>query len=495
MTNKVDMVEIEQSSNDIAVISEDIMQSLDQLELDIDQVLSMETFRGKTADKAKNYLTHVHLEIINLLKEVWFELEVNLEKHIDTFTSTVDSNSNAIIETIYLKEVETEINNDYNSLEHEENSVHQAINQVADICHVTKPNLDNAFYQKREAIGIIDRTNDNFEIFQKDGKNELENIDQVMKGLTNAINGALNKSGTDRFEVYKESNGNPVLRELADATRFLGYAQTGAYAATSNAKIMKAAKDLGLHVVESKDKKTGKSIYRINATEKALKELGIAPDKHAREALKHRKSGIAKAHWNEKTRISYMQKAPLSYYDKKTGKHVWSTTGNRVLANYPQLEGWNSKASIKERGSLFWQEGKKELSQNLKDSTKVDLKGFDGSIKGTAKTAGKLLGPLGVGLTYYSNYSDAEHSGGLSGTDAHSRAVQDTVIDTTVSTAVQAGFTAAGTAFIPIPGVGTAIGAAFGLGANYLLNRKGKDGKSFMDKTKGAFHKVKGWFS
>lgn len=66
----------------------------------------------------------------------------------------------------------------------------------------------------------------------------------------------------------------------------------------------------------------------------------------------------------------------------------------------------------------------------------------------------------------------------------------------TVSTAVQAGYTEAGTAFIPIPGVGTAVGVAAGIGGNWLLNKGfGKSEKSVMDRAKGAINKIKGWFS
>ena len=107
----------------------------------------------------------------------------------------------------------------------------------------------------------------------------------------------------------------------------------------------------------------------------------------------------------------------------------------------------------------------------------------------------KVFAPLTAGLSYWDNYNDA-HAEDLSGLDAHTRAAVDTTIDVSVSSAVQAGFIAAGTAFIPIPGVGTAVGAVAGIAANAILNLelfKGK--KSIMDKTKDAFHKVKGWFS
>ncbi|GEM_PF-5737164 len=117
------------------------------------------------------------------------------------------------------------------------------------------------------------------------------------------------------------------------------------------------------------------------------------------------------------------------------------------------------------------------------------------SNNGIVKGATKSLGFLGTGLSYYSNYHDAK-ADGLSGAGAHSQAVTDTAVDVTVSTAVQTGFTVAGTAFIPIPGVGTAIGVGIGIMANIGLNYKfGKSDKSLMDRVKSEVNKIKGWFS
>ena len=112
-----------------------------------------------------------------------------------------------------------------------------------------------------------------------------------------------------------------------------------------------------------------------------------------------------------------------------------------------------------------------------------------------ARGASRALGPASAGLSYYSNYHDAV-ARGLDGKEAHIRAAEDTAVDTVISGAVQAGFTALGTAAIPIPGVGTAVGVGLGLVANWALNLKvGKSKKSVMDRAKSGFQKIKGWFS
>ena len=53
-------------------------------------------------------------------------------------------------------------------------------------------------------------------------------------------------------------------------------------------------------------------MYRIKATEDALKALGVEPNSHAKTAIKRNKQN---------------RQAPLNYYDKKTGTQTWSKTG------------------------------------------------------------------------------------------------------------------------------------------------------------------------
>src|SRR5699024_4847658 len=75
-------------------------------------------------------------------------------------------------------------------------------------------------------------------------------------------------------------------------------------------------------------------------------------------------------------------------------------------------------------------------------------------------SAGKLLGPLGIGLDGYNNYHDAKAEG-LGTTEAVVRSVGDTVVDTAVSTSVMSASIAIGT--MVAPGIGTAVGAIAGL--------------------------------
>ena len=157
------------------------------------------------------------------------------------------------------------------------------------------------------------------------------------------------------------------------------------------------------------------------------------------------------------------------------------------------MRAWNDRASLKDKAKVIAKETGRGAGKGLTDI--FDLRGLK---KNGIKGATKALGPIGAGLSYYSNYHDAK-TNGLSGKEAHSQARTDTIVDVTVSSAIQMGFTAIGTAVIPIPGVGTMVtmvGVGVGIVTNSILNAGfGKSGKSVMDRAKGAVNKIKGWFS
>lgn len=205
---------------------------------------------------------------------------------------------------------------------------------------------------------------------------------------------------------------------------------------------------------------------------------------------------------NSKTRFTDFKagEANAGIYNSQGGaSYVYTLSGlnntlkdiNTERGNYgrggapkkPNLAPHPSTLSGKEKAKYV-------AGETFKTGPKEGFKGATGFGKGMSKA----LGPLSVGISGYSNYHDAKAEG-LNTKQAVARTVADTAVDTAVSGAVQAGFTAAGTALIPIPGVGTAVGALVGIGINTLLNKKwGDTKKSAMDVIKKPFRKIASWF-
>ncbi|WP_106496024.1 T7SS effector LXG polymorphic toxin [Lentibacillus sp. Marseille-P4043] len=470
MGNKVDISEVIEFSNDLKTTSSKIKSSLDQLVANIDKIDAMESFSGKAAKNSKGYFENFHKEgVIDAFNELFTDLNDNLKQHLESFQSNVDSSESAIIQSDYLNDLDIQIDIDYQKLNGINENIQKAINNVSDITSASAPPFYSITNDENEVIETIAELDGNLSSFTGEGKHHDSQTKALMERIEKTMN-SVKGSGEERFSDYKV---NKDLQNLKDFVTI--YLAPGVTGTTSSTAIAKAAKNKGLSV--SKYVKNGKTTYRINASEEALEALGVKPDVHAQNALNQSaKSGQAKA--------------PLNYYDKKTGKQVWSNVGKEVVKSHPNMEVYNYDESPTGK---FKSVGRATARGAINSVTDLNPKEIvSGSV---INRAGKALGPVGAGLNYYSNYNDAK-SDGLTGSEAHTRAAVDTTIDTVVGGAVQTGVTAAVSLAIPIPVVGTAIGVAAGIGVNSLLNVKfGKSNKSVMDRAKDAFHKLTGWFS
>ena len=255
-------------------------------------------------------------------------------------------------------------------------------------------------------------------------------------------------------EVYNPNQSVMGLKDSVGLAKKLNTAVTGG---VSSFAMYMAGLNNGL-TTSRHFTSAGTYSYRINGTGQAMAALGVASTVN--------QGGI------------------LKFASKKTGQTGWSTLGDAALKKHPNLAYWNDSATAAQKAKTIGTATLKGTGKAFTDL--VDVKGIVTS--GPLKGAGKALGPLGAGLSYYGNYSTAKVEG-LSEGESHGRAALDTTIDVAVGGAVQVGLTAAGTALIPIPGVGTAVGIAAGIAVNSLLNVKfGDDNKSAMDHIKGWFH-------
>ena len=472
MGMKVDISEVRTLSDDVKSAADGVHSALESIRSSISQIDAMNSFSGKAAKNAKGYFNELHGSLIDSLEELYIDLEANLKDHLNAFEGSVDSNTSAIVESDYLNEIENDVDLEYTKLSSYHQSIERTIQNVRDISSATAPELYTVTSSKREAEEVIIDLESNLSNFTKEGKGQISRTQELLQRIERTISTAGTEQGEARFTDYKSGSARKEVLDLKGFVEGIKKGEETVTGLTSSYAIYQAAKNRGLSV--SKYTKNGKVMYRINASEDALKALGVKPDSNARKAIKQNR---------------HHRQAPLNYYDKKSGTQVWSKTGRDVINKHPAMTAYNDKASFKDKAKYVGKSTLKGSGQGLKDA--VDVKGIANS--GFAKGATKALGPLAAGLSYYGNYHDAQ-ADGLSGKEAHSRAVTNTAVDVTVSSAVQAGFTAAGTAFIPIPGVGTAIGVVAGIGANALLNVE-FGGKSIMDRAKDAVNKIKGWFS
>src|SRR5699024_9376734 len=105
MGNKVDISEMENFSNDLKEDSADIKASLAHVEEKIEQVNNMKSCSGKAAKSAKQYFGEMHLTVFASFKGLFEDVEEDLQQHIETFASMVDTSVSAVISSDYLQDV------------------------------------------------------------------------------------------------------------------------------------------------------------------------------------------------------------------------------------------------------------------------------------------------------------------------------------------------------------------------------------------------------
>lgn len=119
--------------------------------------------------------------------------------------------------------------------------------------------------------------------------------------------------------------------------------------------------------------------------------------------------------------------------------------------------------------------------QTFVDNIKVwdDFKGWKGATH--LNNSGKALGILGTGLTLFDNYKEFQSDPSK---DRLTNFTVNTAVDITTGAASMAAGAAIGSVFLPP--LGTVVGAAAGIGINFLINTKvgGPPAESVVDRTK-----------
>lgn len=483
MSHKVKLTEVTQFADKQYDESMNILDGIEDINASIDQIIQMDTFQGETADQAKAYFNELHKAILQAFADLFTALSTTTDNHIDNFQANVDSDDSAIVESNYLEDQVTKMDEDYDQLSQVSKTISDIIQSVSDITNATAPSLTNVSNHQEDATEVPTKLDENLCQFARSGKEDINNINTIIVEIESLINRIEEKRGS----VQKNSNWFKEGLDWASENEF--WLQRGSdvggqsRTATSSASMYNAGKDGGLNTSQHRTS-TGTG-YRINATAHALEQLGVKPDGRARRDLNHRLPKNGKPLNASQQARARTNQTPLRAADQRPGRPGWTNTGQQALNMHPELRYFGAGSNtVTPVGAA------KEIAKaGLDGAAKGALDSFTDVFKKSTNTASKIAkgaGVFGAGLSAYTNYVDAKEEG-LSGWSVAGRVAKDTAVDLAVGGAVQAGIIAAATVAIPIPGVGTAVGIVAGIGVNALLNRKGKSGKSVMDRVKGWF--------
>lgn len=214
LSSKVDVEEVNKLLNDIQKASADTRASLNSVKEKIEQVEGMDSFSGKAAQESKRYFNDFHLTILESFRGLFDDLENNLQEHIQTFETNVDESDSAVISNDYLQDVKEDINELFEKLEKQDESIHDTIKEVSDISSATSPFFSDVNKWKEKSTKKLKELDEDLDSFTN------ENNEADVKAIINYIESAMNKAETSegkaRFVDFEGVSGNSELMKLKD---------------------------------------------------------------------------------------------------------------------------------------------------------------------------------------------------------------------------------------------------------------------------------------
>ncbi|WP_052360605.1 T7SS effector LXG polymorphic toxin [Oceanobacillus manasiensis] len=214
MSNKVDISEVIEFSDEVKLKSEQINNSISQIKQDIEELMSMNSFTGKTADQAKMYFSHLHITVLEAFDGLFHDLDQNLKKHIESFRSQVDESKESIVTSNYLMDIDGDIQDAFEKLNEVKNEVTSIINNVSDISSATNPSFHSVSMDKEKMGSSITDLEDNLNSFTATGKQQTSGAEEVLHHIKITLDNAGAVKGSARFTDYQGNNTAIGLTEL-----------------------------------------------------------------------------------------------------------------------------------------------------------------------------------------------------------------------------------------------------------------------------------------
>ncbi|GAB3799624.1 T7SS effector LXG polymorphic toxin [Virgibacillus kimchii] len=222
MGKKVDIAEVSDLSDDLSSAVSDIQSQLDSIKSNIDQINSMDSFSGQAATEAKGYFNDLHKTVLESFSNLFTDLESQLKQHLDSFQSQVDNSASAIVESDYLNENKLDIDDEYENINAERQSINRTLNNVADISSVAAPVFSSVTNDKNEAVETIFDLEEDFSSFSSEGSQGDSQTKDLLHQIEVTINRANTQSGNARFTDYQHTStsiGLGALRAYSDNSR------------------------------------------------------------------------------------------------------------------------------------------------------------------------------------------------------------------------------------------------------------------------------------
>ncbi|MBC1731419.1 hypothetical protein HCJ19_05505 [Listeria seeligeri] len=428
MGKKVYFDEVQNFSNVFNQVGNEEIMRLHSLLENINEIGTLESFQGKSAQTAKAYLNEVHGTVMILLVQAISRVRELVTDDIGRFQQDVDSATTTIIDEEYLKEVKKKVEKNYTKFTEIHDSIDKTVSGVNDVVPNAVPSkiaIKDSKDDFVKNINLLDTHLENYDKRKRSGTNEVKKIlKQVEAILLSEASYHDNGKGIISYNVGGIYEKDGVDKELINGN-LLDVLGTGSdlFAMSITSKDMAVlAMNNGLTV--QKKMIGGKIQYTIYGNKEQLKNLDV------------------------KMNAAAASKSKVKIYDSSKMRG-YSKYGNTIMEAYPVLRGMTGSSSEMLKG----------FAANIRDP----FTGGYSNLSGVGKLA-KGLGVFGVAVSVMSNANEALGDGFQGYTDVRKITV-DSTIDVGISGGLVSGLGIAGAHFGPVGAiVGSGIGFAFDLG-------------------------------
>ncbi|HAC3176051.1 TPA_asm: hypothetical protein GZK45_07705 [Listeria innocua] len=434
MGKKVYFDEIQNASNDFNKGSNEEIMRLYSLLENLNEIGTLESFQGRTAQTAKAYLDEVHGTVMILLIKAITQVREMVVEDIDRFRQDVDSAPTAKIEQDYLKDLKKKVEKNYSEFKDIHEDINKTVNKVNDLVPNAVPSKTAIKLSKDDFVKNINLLNTHLDNYDKRKRGGINEVKKILKQIESILLSETSYHADGKGLIIYSPGGiyekEGVDKELinGEMLEFLGLGGDVLSMAISSKELAVLAMNNGL-TVQSRMVQ-GKLEYTIYGTKDQLRKMNVKMNSSARS------------------------KSIVKLFDSsKTNKYT--KYGATFMEEFPLLRGMTHS--------------KTEMIKGFSASMKEPFTGGYKNLSGAGKLA-KGLGTFGIAMTVTSNINSELADGFQGYTDIRKITVNSTV-DVGVSGSLTSGLGVAGSYFGP---AGTITGVVVGMGGDLILSLSGK---------------------
>ncbi|WP_163582823.1 T7SS effector LXG polymorphic toxin [Gracilibacillus saliphilus] len=205
-SSKISVSEARSFYQEFRNISKTTYEALEQLEVNINETLHMESFKGKAAEDAKQYFNILHQTLLQAFRGIFEQLETNVAKHLQDFQEEIDANEQALILDAYLKTHQEDVMNNHQQLEELTTDVYSIISSVSDLTNAIIPSTSILHETRESSTQVIQKLSNRMESFSTAYSHDHQQIQSVLqetKSLLNKVENTSNK--TSSLTTFKDT--------------------------------------------------------------------------------------------------------------------------------------------------------------------------------------------------------------------------------------------------------------------------------------------------